>query len=922
MDVGAKGGSMSFTFVGRKEEIQRFRESVEVLLEKRFPNIQVFLIGGEGGFGKTTLLRRYEEIIREEYSDSLLCIYLDCEQTGLRAQDGTLPLMRMLVDLLKEEYPEFLADRFEQAWHRRINGRDRHQHQVKCSKAFVEDLISLSSHKPLVILLDTWERVESFASDWLRQGLLRHSLEARRQGQGYFVFVIAGRFSEEFILNTRDALSEFSSLIHARTLSRFTRSETEEFLVTQGINVNVEEVYRLTKGIPLALSIFKEMAIRFQESGVEGLKPGSADVDKEIIQALVTRFFRHLENYPGLEASLYRKSFYTLAMVSTIRYRDYKNSVRIQLLQKWWEKTFLHGYDFSQWAERLQREFSFVQSGLTLHPDVQEVLVRYLKEGYGKQHHYDAVILAQKAIEICNSMLTSEIGGSDKIWNLYLLNFLLWAQEYEQGLRLALSLVSSASSKFRNDLFELLSEWEEDVAEHGFKQDISSLLNVIDKWGDQEALDCFQKLTIRYQPNHQDQDINIMGLLSQAQKAARRGNYVTAIQAIESVTIKVTSPSPFEEWALKIHSTVHNLLNIKDKQAWLSALRIVQEGRRIVDDDPWLLLAEARVLNQLKMFPQALVCLQSASLNRSLVSHTKQISFNKIWEELYQAIQRQVTKMPQGKRRGARILTNLGDLSGAYGDFGKAEQYYQKALEMDSYYIPAAIKRANLLRQMGRLDEAAQWLGEVEHRMETIKARDIVAPQLLTQWRAGLKECWGSLYATRGVMENHHDDLEKSISYFQKAIELSSNYANPYIGKAWVYLLLGKGEEAYSLLEKARRILEKEEKGPLYQVYNRMGIAAMHCGRRGEHFFTVALTLCEQTRKEKITRPYQVIANHGIASLGLKNFEQASEDFRQLKKFRKAKGWWAMLKEEVRLLYTLLPKKYQEQAGIALAIIL
>jgi len=826
--------------------------------------------------------------------------------------------MRMLVALLEEADPEFRADRFKQAWDRQPDGGDRHQHQVECSRAFVEDLVSMSSRKPLVVLLDTWERVESFASEWLRRGLLYHSLEAH----GHLIFVIAGRLSEEFILNTRDALIEFSAFIHDRTLSRFTRSETEEFLATEGININSEEAYRLTRGIPLALSIFKEMVVRFQEGVSEEQRPSSADLDKGIIQALVTRFFRHLENCPGLEASLYRKSFYTLAMISTIRY---DGGARIQLLQKWWEQTVLHGYDFSQWAARLRREFSFVQSSLTLHPDVAKVVVRFLKgeqEGAGRrrdrERNPDAVILAQQAIEICQSIPTSE-KVSD--WDLLYLNFLFWAQEYQQGMRVAISLVSSASSTFRDDLRELLREWEEDVAEHGFKRDISSLLDVIDKWGNQEAVDRLQEMASRYQTDPQGL---ITGLLDQARKAAQRGNHENSVRAVEQAAkhIGVTPPQPFEKWALEIHSIVQNLLSTGDRQAWLSALRIVQEGRRLVDDDPWLLLAEARVLSQLKMFPQAYACLRSAFLKRSLVSHSRQISFNTIWDGLYQTIQQRVATMPQRGYKRAKILTNLGDLSGAYGDFRNAEQYYQKALEKDPFYIPAAIKRANLLRQMGQLQEAAYRLEEAEQRMRTIEAQNIVALKLLTQWRAGLKECWGTLYATRGILEDCSDDLRQSIHHFQEARRLSPEYANPYIGEAWVYLLLGEGEKAYFLLESARGILEREEKGPLYQVYNGMGIAALRCGKRGESFFTVALTLCERTREEKITRPYQVIAHHGIASLGLRNFDQASEDFRQLWRFREARGWWTTLKEDVRLLCYLLPEEYQQQAGAVLATLL
>ena len=896
-------------FVGRVEEIQLFHRSIEALLEKRSPIHQVFLITGEGGFGKTTLLRKYEEIIQTKYGHRLLCIYLDCEQIGLRPQDGTPPLMRRLVDLLKIADPEFQAGRFEQAWRvfeQTWYKRDEHRHQVELSRALVEDLVSLSSHKPLVILLDTWECVASFASEWLSRGLLRHSIESK----GRIVFVIAGRLSEEFILKTRDALHEFRALIYDRHLTKFTKSEVKEFLQVEGIKENdVEKVYRLTRGIPLALAIFKEIAVRFRESAGIVEEPKDIDTDRKIITGMVIRFFRQLDSHSDLINRLYRQIFYTLAMLGTIRCGD---SVRAQLLEKWWEQIPPKGPKFGQLSDKLPKEFSFIQSNLNLHPDVLEILVDYLK----REKRLEAVIIARRAIEVCRSMLTSEGGESDKnCLNLHLINFLFWAQEYRQGISLALELAVSSSVRFRDDLYKLLCEWEEDIAEHGFKDHISSLINVIKNWGSREASNLFQKLTASFQIKLEEQ---IAGLLSHARRAAQRGNYGDAVHAVEQAAnlIGGTPLIPSERWALDIHSTVQNCL--QDKHAWLDALKIVQKGRRLVDDDPWLLLAEAEVLMRLKMFPQAYARLQNV---RSHLSRANQ-RFLKVMEEIEQNINRQIQKIPTKGRKSARIMTNMGDLSSAYGDFERAERYYQEALERDPFYIPAAIKLAHLLRQIGQLNQAAQWLKDIEQMINTLETQRIVTPDILTQWKARFEECRGSLYVTRWVLENQSQDLSQAISHFKRAIELSRGYANPYIGIAWVYLYLKNGEEAYNYLSEARKLLEREEKGPLYQVYNGMGIAQLLCHKQGERSFGIARTLCEQTREDKITRPYQVMAHHGIASLGLRDFDQASKDFGQLTEFRTAKGWWNTLKKDVELLCDLLAPDTQQQVGKILGILL
>jgi tetratricopeptide (TPR) repeat protein len=895
-------------FVGRVEEIQMFHQSIEALLKKRSPIHQVFLITGEGGFGKTTLLRKYEEILQTEYSHRLLCIYLDCEQIGLRPQDGTPPLMRKLVDLLKIADPEFQACQFEQAWcifEQTWHKRDEHRHQVELSRALVEDLVSLSSHKPLVILLDTWECVASFASEWLRQGLLRHSIKS----EGRIVFVIAGRLSEEFILKTRDALHEVGALIHDRNLGKFTESEVKEFLKIEGIKENdVNKVYRLTRGIPLALAIFKEIALRFRESAGVVEEPESVDTDKKIITMMVIRFFRHLDRHSDLINRLYRQIFYTLAMLGTIRCGD---SVRAQLLEKWWEQIPPKGPKFLQLSDKLPKEFSFIQSNLNLHPDVMEIIVDYLK----REKRHEAVILAKQAIEVCKSMLTPGGVESDKnCWNLHLINFLFWAQGYRQGISSALELVASGSARLRDDLYELLCKWEEDIAEHGFKDHISYLINVIKNWGSREASSLFQKLTAIFQTKREEQ---IAGLLSQARRAAQRGNYGDAVHAIEQAAnlIGGTPPIPSEQWAWVINSTVQNCL--QDKHAWLDALKIVQKGRRLVDDDPWLLLAEAEVLIRLKMFPQAYARLQNV---RSSLSRANQ-RFLMVMEDIEQNINRQIQKIPTKGRKSARIMTNMGDLSSAYGDFERAERYYQEALERDPFYIPAAIKLAHLLRQIGQINQAAQWLEDIEQTINTLETQRIVTPDILTQWKARFEECKGSIYVTQWVLENQSQDLDQSIFHFKRAIELSPGYANPYIGIAWVYLYRNDGEKAYDYLKEARELLEQEEKGPLYQVYNGMGIAKLLCHNQGERFFGIARTLCEQTRKDKITRPYQVRAHHGIASLGLRDFDQASTNFSQLAEFRTAKGWWNTLKKDVELLCDLLPPDTQQQVGEILGIL-
>ncbi len=212
-------------FIGRAEERQRFCESVESLSKGEVPCYRVYLIYGEGGFGKTWLLYKYQTIAQDKGIPS---IYFDCEKEQISQEGGTYLLMQALMRHLQEIDDHLRNGAFEYIQKMREKKEGIRPSQIEYSRAFIEDVRVLLRKYPLVILLDTWEKVQAFASNWLGLGLMGQLL--RSEEGRHVIFVVAGRLTDDFILNIRDTLHEFQNAIYRRPLETFTKTEVQEYL--------------------------------------------------------------------------------------------------------------------------------------------------------------------------------------------------------------------------------------------------------------------------------------------------------------------------------------------------------------------------------------------------------------------------------------------------------------------------------------------------------------------------------------------------------------------------------------------------------------------------------------------------------------------------------------------------------------------
>ena len=167
----------------------------------------------------------------------------------------------------------------------------------RLTEAFVQGLIQKSQQRPVVLLLDTYEKAPSQLDLWLCKYLLGNS-----QLRSYPIrFVVAGR---ESLLKTEywRKLQQDRNLVYQQPLERFDQPQTAEYLQQMGITASeqVEDIYQVTKGLPYYLNwIRRETAagreLDFSQGNqaiVELLLQGLNSSQKQVLQlAACCRWF-------------------------------------------------------------------------------------------------------------------------------------------------------------------------------------------------------------------------------------------------------------------------------------------------------------------------------------------------------------------------------------------------------------------------------------------------------------------------------------------------------------------------------------------------------------------------------------------------------------------------------------------------------
>ncbi|MCY7393290.1 MAG: hypothetical protein LH647_17870, partial [Leptolyngbyaceae cyanobacterium CAN_BIN12] len=126
----------------------------------------------------------------------------------------------------------------------------------KLTELFAQSLIARSQHYPVLLLLDTYEKVPLDIDNWLWRSLLGNHPELQKAR------VRIGVVGRERLLNQESwrKLHQDRGLLKEYGLEKFDEAETQAYLKQIGITevAEVESIYRVTKGLPYYLNWIRE----------------------------------------------------------------------------------------------------------------------------------------------------------------------------------------------------------------------------------------------------------------------------------------------------------------------------------------------------------------------------------------------------------------------------------------------------------------------------------------------------------------------------------------------------------------------------------------------------------------------------------------------------------------------------------------
>jgi tetratricopeptide (TPR) repeat protein len=317
-------------FIGREQELARFRDNLQRPFDDPAFTV-IFSIAGQGGVGKTTLLRQWQQMLKEK---QYLMVWLD--ESNVRG--GAVETLAEMVEQLSKQGGEFkqfrkqyqtfrtkreevelgpdaprgvygyaaetltrtalavgkanpigaafagLMDEEKLVSHagswadhvRRKLGREEAKLVLdplaELTPLFLKELDALVQKRPLAILIDTYEVTGSQLDEWLAQLLNGQYGDVPME----LLLLLAGRDP----LGTN--WQPLADLCHAVSLAPFTPEETGRYLAGQGVtNPAVQElIVALSNHLPLLVSLLAHNA------------PQTVDEVGEVNTTAVERFLK------------------------------------------------------------------------------------------------------------------------------------------------------------------------------------------------------------------------------------------------------------------------------------------------------------------------------------------------------------------------------------------------------------------------------------------------------------------------------------------------------------------------------------------------------------------------------------------------------------------------------------------------------
>ncbi|MGR9079514.1 AAA family ATPase (plasmid) [Rhizobium leguminosarum] len=927
--------------VGRREELSKFSLSLASLAGgSLLEGPRVLLIEGEGGMGKSSLLRQFARECRK-VEQSVDWMYTDWEASGITSNGGTPLMMSYLASQLRSAFGINFTE-FEEA-HRKarelrttdpdIAGEDHSglaapssRRQLELSRALMKDLTTSSKQKPLILLFDTFEVVQDFASHWLREGLLRSFL-LNRITRDRIILVVAGRFGDNDRLSYRDDVRRYFGTelaFFGKTLERLSRDEIRDCANDRYkykiSDEQVDLVFRHTSGFPLGVaSLLNELSQGILNNN-DLAKLGSGGSTSYVTAELSKRFLKHVPSDRSERRRLI--SFITIRSTEGVQVFD-----RLRMLRLLWDS--LRAQDnsrplnFDSELEALKSKYSFLLSNGLIRPEVWGYLqcwvvssefeptltMEVCNEAYricgGEQQIREAQIKQTRGDSFDSERYTDGIWRN---WTLDKIHYGLWLNNIDDSVDLIIDhYVSALMYGHRSFSDELMLMCSEDAAIYSrFETRHRKLLNELKSLRvgatDDELTSTRSQLRkyLRGKPK-------LAWHIQVAKKLARKRKYNNAAKQLSEAEVMLANDDYVGELSIrkelgKAFFLLGKLMSDSSaaRSTQLDAKDFLEKSLSLVGCDAYLHCALGNAYLKLDW-------LDDAERNYKLASSAGMQRAQNGLDRVRDRAQI-VGKNPAASKKIARLYTAQVATLCEEARFEEAMAKAQRAIELMPGYLPARVRRCHILRVLGDAGQARQELEQIDP--DSIAELDL---------RSGFFEACGTTYHAL----ERWTEAERA---FLSAIQLKPTYMNAIYGLGRVHLSSQKYEEAVDRFEEVisikRRLTRKKGLDPasLYWVYVGLGLAhtALCNNLDADTAFIVAEKLCDRDIGSRGGgRHYQLWANKIVALLGQRQYEKASEAITALTSISplsRTHGIFRQVSEDVDLLY-----KFDRSEGLARA---
>ncbi|WP_293363403.1 tetratricopeptide repeat protein [Microcoleus sp. CAWBG52] len=673
----------------------------------------------------------------------------------------------------------------------------------KLTQAFAESLMQMaqSRGRSLVLILDTYEKAQSYLNQWLWQYLVEDTVLSSAPVR----LVVVGRRSLQADEGWRK-LNQDRKLLHEAPLKKFSKKDTDDYLKQIGIeNGGIRaKIYKATQGLPYYVDW-----VRKQRE--EGKEPDFSQGNQAIAELLLQ----------GID-SQQRKILYVVACcrwfdLAMIRYLLKNVDLGLQQYSD-------NAEDYFAWL-KLSDFVEFTKGRYRLDEVARDVFRQsYFQEGqnqFRKTHALLANYFQQQADELVTPEMLLPDPYEEEEWRELISEFLYYGLfgNGKEGLQKYIEQVFTAVSLKEPDIFMapfafICAEMNEEnqhllpKATDKFLKDSGKALSFgwhflrirptnykIKFEGEntpsETEIEAFSKYIeesiqslLKSVDDLKDSLGKCAGLIYKSLRCNRLREITDSLLQAKSQSEKLTHCHP------KLMSVIFSSLGdlLTSVELYEDSLDCYQKALELEKDNECIFFGQGVALANLERFEEALESFEKAIslnheyvyawINRGAILGNLQRS-----EEGLKSFEKALHLSPTS----VDIWVNRGKILNNLKRYEEALQSFEKALDIDPKSIDAWINKGIILNDLEKYEESLE---------SCIKALDIT-PKSVDAW------------INKGIALHNLDRYEEALENYQKAIEINSKSVDAWVNTGNTLNRLERYEEAIESYQKAIEINPK-----------------------------------------------------------------------------------------------------------------